>query len=159
MRACRSAYIYFKKRCKLPVNNEKQLCFIGIFIVISYLFFECDKDLKNRNLLENLWGEVWYNYIVLFIIILNLNKKIWVATKNIKNLIYSDHKYDKCYILKLLWLYIYKCPVNKSQVQQKISQWIQELLKLSCLNSFNVTMSVEKSMNNHFEHLINLPWC
>lgn len=43
VRACRSAYIYFKKRFPLPIQSERELCFIGIFTLISYLFFECDR--------------------------------------------------------------------------------------------------------------------
>lgn len=48
VRACRSAYIYIKKRFNLPFTRERQMCFIVIFIVTSYLYFEGDKNLKNR---------------------------------------------------------------------------------------------------------------
>jgi len=58
VRACRSAYIFAKKRFGIPLKSERQLSFIGIFVITSYLFFECDPNMKNRNLLQNLWGEV-----------------------------------------------------------------------------------------------------
>jgi hypothetical protein len=51
VRACRSAYIYLKKRLKFPISAEKPLCFIAIFAIISYLYFDGHQNLKSRNLL------------------------------------------------------------------------------------------------------------
>jgi hypothetical protein len=58
VRACRSVYIYMKKRMRLKVNNEKSVSFIIIFGIISYLYFNGHQNLKNRNLLECIWGDV-----------------------------------------------------------------------------------------------------
>jgi hypothetical protein len=51
VRACRSAYIYLKKRHNFNISAEKSLCFIAIFGIISYLYFDGHQNLKNRNLL------------------------------------------------------------------------------------------------------------
>ena len=57
VRSLRSLYIFLKKRFNFPLENEKTICFVMIFGIVSYLYYEGPKDLKNRNLLDSLWGE------------------------------------------------------------------------------------------------------
>lgn len=39
VRSCRSAYIYFKKRSGLRLKREKEICFLIIYGMLSFLHF------------------------------------------------------------------------------------------------------------------------
>ena len=67
VRALRSFYIFTKKRVPIPINCEKTLCFVLIFGIISYLYYEGPKDLKHRHFIDSLWGEAWYLSMFSFI--------------------------------------------------------------------------------------------
>lgn len=48
VRAVRSFYIFIKRRLNVSLGHEKTLCFVIIFGIVSYLYYEGPKDLKHR---------------------------------------------------------------------------------------------------------------
>ena len=56
VRALRSIYIMLKRRKIIMIANEAHLSFVFIFGVLSYLYSEKGHLLKEKGLIDNIWG-------------------------------------------------------------------------------------------------------
>ena len=57
VRAIRSFYLLLKRRKLFSFPFEEHLCFIMIFGIVSYLYYERPNDLREKSLLDNIWGD------------------------------------------------------------------------------------------------------
>lgn len=57
VRAARSCYTYFKRLAGIGgFKHEEKLAFMLIFGILAYIYEDPDKNLKQRNMLDKVWG-------------------------------------------------------------------------------------------------------